>query len=80
MCAEVGAALPLTARQRDVLAAIEHSIAERGIAPTLREVGDHLGIASLNGVSEIVRRLERKGYVARAFNRRRGLTLLRGAA
>lgn len=55
----------LTARQRAVLDYITVSIDRRGYPPTLREIGNHLGIKSTNGVNDHLRALERKGYLTR---------------
>jgi len=55
----------LTARQRAVLDFITSSIDARGYPPTLREIGNHLGIRSTNGVNDHLRALERKGYLTR---------------
>ncbi len=55
----------LTERQAAVLDFISHSIDERGYPPTLREIGNHLGIRSTNGVNDHLRALERKGYLTR---------------
>ena len=42
----------LTQRQEMVLQYIESSIAQRGYPPTLREIGNFMGIHSTNGVNE----------------------------
>ncbi len=55
----------LTDRQRAVLSYIATSIDDRGYPPTLREIGNHLGIRSTNGVNDHLRALERKGYLTR---------------
>lgn len=55
----------LTDRQRAVLDFIVESIQDRGYPPTLREIGNHLGIKSTNGVNDHLRALERKGYLTR---------------
>ncbi|HET6610897.1 MAG TPA: transcriptional repressor LexA [Kofleriaceae bacterium] len=55
----------LTIRQRDILDFITASIDERGYPPTLREIGLHFGIRSTNGVSDHLRALEKKGFLAR---------------
>ena len=55
----------LTARQKAVLEYIGDSINARGYPPTLREIGNHLGIRSTNGVNDHLRALERKGYLTR---------------
>jgi repressor LexA len=55
----------LTTRQRQVLDYISDYICERGYPPTIREIGDHMGIKSTNGVSEHLETLWRKGYLIR---------------
>lgn len=55
----------LTERQKAVLDFIVESIHDRGYPPTLREIGNHLGIRSTNGVNDHLRALERKGYLTR---------------
>ncbi len=55
----------LTQRQQAVLDFIIESIQDRGYPPTLREIGNHLGIRSTNGVNDHLRALERKGYLTR---------------
>ncbi len=67
----------LTERQRAVLEFIGTSIADRGYPPTLREIGNHLGIRSTNGVNDHLRALERKGYLTREDMKSRTLRLTR---
>lgn len=67
----------LTERQRAVLEYISLSIADRGYPPTLREIGNHLGIRSTNGVNDHLRALERKGYLTREDMKSRTLRLVR---
>jgi repressor LexA len=64
---------PLTDRQRAVLDFIGHSIEERGYPPTLREIGEHMGIRSTNGVNDHLKALEKKGYLAREDLKSRAL-------
>src|ERR1043165_7912631 len=63
----------LTQRQEMVLQYIESSITERGYPPTLREIGNFMGIRSTNGVNDHLRALERKGYLAREDMKSRAL-------
>ena len=63
----------LTQRQEMVLEFIQASIAERGYPPTLREIGNHMGIRSTNGVNDHLRALERKGYLTREDMKSRAL-------
>ncbi len=67
----------LTDRQRAVLEFISDSISGRGYPPTLREIGNHLGIKSTNGVNDHLRALERKGFLTREDMKSRTLRLLR---
>src|SRR5688572_19311922 len=55
----------LTDRQRQILTFISASIAERGYPPTLREIGEHFGIRSTNGVNDHLKALEKKGHLRR---------------
>lgn len=55
----------LTRRQRQILDFITASITERGYPPTLREIGEHFGIRSTNGVNDHLKALEKKGHLRR---------------
>ena len=55
----------LTQRQHQTLEFIRKSIEERGYPPTLREIGEHFGIQSTNGVNDHLKALEKKGFLAR---------------
>jgi repressor LexA len=66
----------LTKRQEQTLSFIRHSIDERGYPPTLREIGEHMGIKSTNGVNDHLRALERKGYLRREDMKSRALKLV----
>jgi repressor LexA len=64
---------PLTDRQRAVLEFISQSIEQRGYPPTLREIGEHMGIRSTNGVNDHLKALEKKGYLEREDLKSRAL-------
>ena len=64
---------PLTARQREALEYITYCLDERGYPPTLREIGEHMGIRSTNGVNDHLKALERKGYLVREELKSRAL-------
>jgi repressor LexA len=66
----------LTKRQEQTLDFIRNSIVERGYPPTLREIGEHMGIRSTNGVNDHLRALERKGYLRREDMKSRALKLI----
>mgnify|MGYP006093638095 CR=1 FL=1 len=56
----------LAPRQREVLEYIASYMDNQGMSPSLREVGDALGIKSTNGVADHIKALVRKGYVERS--------------
>jgi repressor LexA len=66
----------LTKRQQQTLEFIRKSIDERGYPPTLREIGESMGIRSTNGVNDHLRALERKGYLRREDMKSRALKLV----
>ena len=55
----------LTNRQGEVLKVIAKHIEEVGYPPTIRELGDALGISSTNGVNDHLKALVKKGYLSR---------------
>jgi len=55
--------IDLTQRQREVLDYIQECIGQWGYPPTIREIGDHFGIRSTNGVADHLKVLKRKGYL-----------------
>lgn len=63
----------LTDRQAAVLDFITTHISGSGFPPTIREIGDHLGISSTNGVNDHLKALERKGYLLREDAKSRAL-------
>src|SRR3989449_5923317 len=66
----------LTQRQQMVLDFIRQSITDRGYPPTLREIGEYMGIRSTNGVNDHLRALERKGYLRREDMKSRALRVV----
>lgn len=66
----------LTKRQEQTLDFIRKSIRDRGYPPTLREIGEHMGIRSTNGVNDHLRALERKGYLRREDMKSRALRVV----
>lgn len=70
----------LTKRQQQTLEFIRSSIVDRGYPPTLREIGEHMGIRSTNGVNDHLRALERKGYLRREDMKSRALKLVEDSA
>jgi repressor LexA len=65
-----------TVRQRDVLLFIKATLEERGIAPTLEEIGESLGGITRVAVLDHLRALERKGAIKRRFREARAIEIL----
>ncbi|BBZ23491.1 transcriptional repressor LexA [Mycolicibacter hiberniae] len=63
----------LTPRQRTILSVIRASVNERGYPPSIREIGDAVGLTSTSSVAHQLRTLERKGYLRRDPNRPRAV-------
>lgn len=55
----------LTARQRLVLEEIQRTVETRGYPPTVREIGEAVGLTSPSSVTHQLKALERKGYLRR---------------
>jgi repressor LexA len=53
----------LTDRQLEVLRWIADYIRERHFPPTLREIGEGIGVTSSNGVTDILKALRVKGAI-----------------
>ncbi len=68
----------LTERQRTILDVIRASVTDRGYPPSIREIGDAVGLTSTSSVAHQLRTLERKGYLRRDPNRPRAVDV-RGA-
>ncbi|GAA1141101.1 transcriptional repressor LexA [Ornithinicoccus hortensis] len=66
----------LTARQRKVLDMIRESVDTRGYPPSLREIGDVVGLTSPSSVAHQLKMLERKGYLRRDPNRPRAIEIV----
>jgi repressor LexA len=63
----------LTPRQRKVLDVIRDWVDRFGYPPSVREIGDAVGLTSTSSVHHQLRTLERKGYLRRDPNRTRAV-------
>jgi repressor LexA len=61
----------LTLRQLKIVQVIDDRMRRDGYPPTLREIGDAVGLASASSVSYQLSSLERKGYLSRGAGRPR---------
>jgi len=65
----------LTARQREVLEFVESEVAQRGYPPTVREIGEALGLSSSSTVHAHLAALQDKGYLTRDPTKPRALEI-----
>jgi repressor LexA len=63
----------LTARQRTILSVIRDTVSKRGFPPSMREIGDAVGLQSTSSVSHQLAVLEQKGFIRRDPNKPRAL-------
>lgn len=63
----------LTPRQRTILDVIRASVTTRGYPPSIREIGDAVGLTSTSSVAHQLRTLEKKGFLRRDPNRPRAV-------
>jgi repressor LexA len=66
----------LSDKQLEILAVIRRSNATRGYPPSMREIGDAVGLSSLSSVTHQLNQLELSGYLRRDPNRPRALEVL----
>ncbi|MCX7521313.1 transcriptional repressor LexA [Microbacterium sp. STN6] len=66
----------LSDKQVAILEVIAQSVASRGYPPSMREIGDAVGLASLSSVTHQLNQLELSGYLRRDPNRPRALEIL----
>ena len=66
----------LTPRQRLVLDTIRSSVEGRGYPPSMREIGEAVGLTSPSSVKHQLMALERKGYLRRDPNRPRAIEVV----
>src|SRR5919197_1703341 len=63
----------LTARQKRILDMIRESVRSRGYPPSVREIGQAVGLTSTSSVAHQLAMLERKGFLRRDPNRPRAV-------
>ena len=66
----------ITQRQRQVLEIVSRFVEEYGYPPSLREIGEQLGVNGTLGVMKHLDALERHGYIRRQGGSSRGIALL----
>jgi repressor LexA len=66
----------LTPRQRKVLEVIREAVERRGYPPSVREIGEAVGLTSTSSVAHQLKMLESKGFLRRDPNRPRAVEVL----
>jgi repressor LexA len=66
----------LSDKQLAILDVIQRSVTSRGYPPSMREIGDAVGLSSLSSVTHQLNQLELSGYLRRDPNRPRALEVL----
>ncbi len=66
----------LTPRQRKVLEVIRNAVERRGYPPSVREIGQAVGLTSTSSVAHQLRMLEEKGFLRRDPHRPRAMEVL----
>ena len=69
----------ITERQQVIYQFIRETIASRGMPPTMREIGEKVGIRSTNGVEKHLLALERGGHITRERGKSRGISVMGGS-
>ncbi|MFC5558760.1 transcriptional repressor LexA [Ureibacillus thermophilus] len=68
----------LSKRQKDILEFIKKEVREKGYPPSVREIGEAVGLASSSTVHGHLTRLEQKGYIRRDPTKPRAIEILDG--
>ena len=66
----------LSDKQLAILDVIQKSVTARGYPPSMREIGDAVGLSSLSSVTHQLNQLELSGYLRRDPNRPRAMEVL----
>lgn len=65
----------LTKRERQILDYIQKAVAEKGYPPSVREIGEAVGLTSTSTVHSYLIRLEKKGCLRRGSSMPRAITI-----
>lgn len=70
----------LSRRQEQILFFIRESVESRGFPPSIREIGEAVGLSSSSTVHSHLRSLEAKGYLKRNPSKPRSIEILDGSS
>ena len=68
---------PLTHKQTNVLEFLVDFSGRQGFPPTLREIGEEIGLCNLNAVRGHLAALQKKGYITKASDKARAIQIVR---
>jgi repressor LexA len=66
----------LTSRQQNVLTFVRQFLSRQGFPPTLREIGEAVGLSNINAVRGHLAALEKKGYITKAPDKARSIQIV----
>src|SRR3954452_11965709 len=66
----------ISKRQEDILSFIKSEVKKKGYPPSVREIGEAVGLASSSTVHGHLARLENKGYIRRDPTKPRAIEIL----
>lgn len=66
----------ISKRQQDILEFIKQQVSDKGYPPSVREIGEAVGLASSSTVHGHLARLEKKGYIRRDPTKPRAIEIL----
>lgn len=69
--------LTLTDRQSEILDFIENTVAAKGYPPTVREIGDEVGLRSPSTTHAHLATLQRRGWLVRDPSKPRAIQVVR---
>ena len=67
---------PLTSKQEKVLGYIEVYLGRHGFPPTLKEIGEAIGLTNITAVRGHLLALEKKGYIAKTPEKARSIRIV----
>ncbi len=67
---------PLTAKQQKVFDFLKTYFNTNAFPPTLKEIGDAIGLANINGVRGHLQALQKKGYITKSPDRARSIRII----
>lgn len=69
----------MTERQREILVTINKYIEKEGISPTVREIGQIVGLRSSSTVHNHIKALEKEGYIKMKKDSPRSMRVIKKA-